>query len=186
MRQATIIGMLITMLLSMASCDDGTPMDQEELNPNDYVDYITFTVVDKQGNNLLGAEANKNPNVKLDPEIYIEKGGGRLLAVDFIMLYNVKWDYPEIDEEWWALGVNNINTMHPVLELAGIYTHPSKSYEFDIVSPNNGNYRWHIKLKYVTPTIGEQRGQIEKRYYVDGKLSPSKRGFYDVLLVMDK
>ena len=43
----------------MASCDDGTPMDQEELTPNDYVDYITFTVVDKQGNNLLGAEANK-------------------------------------------------------------------------------------------------------------------------------
>ena len=59
MRQATIIGMLITMLLSMASCDDVTPMDQEELTPNDYVDYITFTVVDKQGNNLLGAEANK-------------------------------------------------------------------------------------------------------------------------------
>ena len=186
MKLSVIISMMIAILLSMASCDDGTPMDQEELNPNAYLDRIKFAVVDKQGNNMLGPKVNQNPNIKYDPEIYIEKGGGRLLAVDFIMLYNVKWDYPEIDEEWWSLGALNIFSNYTSLDLVGVWTYPSKSYEFDIVSPNNGNYRWHIKLEYVTHTMGEYRGQIEKRYYVDGKLSPSKRGFYDVLLVMDK
>lgn len=182
MKRIKLVIALIGLIVSVASCDDGTEMEKSYSPPFDGIDML---ILDKNGNNVLDRNIEKqNPAVKYDPNMMVIFQGDTLVEDGWNHLPEY-FATQEPGTSWYmeyctrpgvtSGGVMDFNPRNNVnvLFIGSVMMYYNKSYEFDVVSKLN-NYSWHIKVEYETHSTAQKRDFNIRRMWIDGKSMPEK------------
>lgn len=168
----------IVIAFTLASCDDGTPIDGYGPNENNFLkaDRLTIKIVDKDGVNLLCGRNWADKNFVGNDHIYTQLKSGEIYPISLYNLTNLGshyWDffegmtltegyydmpYFETDDEYWG----------PNVKLrASVMTFPSRQYDFDFVIAEK-NLRFNVQIKYVSKCTEYVNCYYTVRYFLDG------------------